>query len=133
MARMQPIGETAPARCLPAVAAAVLLSGCVAGGAAGPIVSRAAPGEYQVSVDGEAFRGTLRPGSAGAELTRHGARPVEGSEIRVTALAGLGPDQGLSAKRGARATCLEAGGRFNGTAIGHHDGGGVWVFPGGCA
>ncbi|VDC31705.1 hypothetical protein [Pseudogemmobacter humi] len=135
MTRPAPLSETARARCLPAAAAAVLLSGCVAGGTAAPL-SRLVPGEYQVSVGGDAFWGDVRPGAPGIELTAGGARPVPGHEIRIRPYAGfsgLGGDAGALAKKAARLACQEAGGRFNETAIGAHDRAGAWIFRGGCA
>lgn len=113
------------------LAAALLLGACVAQTGAMRSVSS---GPVSLTVDGQDFTADFREGRPGMELTRHGARAVQGREIRVTRTAALlRMDEGALAKRAARAGCAEAGGRFNETAIGGFDRAGGWVFPGGCA
>lgn len=116
------------------LAAALLLGACVAQTGAVRPAGGSIGGPVSLTVDGHAFAADIRAGRAGMELTRHGARPVQGQEIRVTrAATPLRMDEGAQAKRAARAGCAEAGGRFNETAIGGYDRAGGWVFPGGCA
>ncbi len=118
-----------------ALALPLALGACVQGASSGLAAQATAvqPGLHQITLDGMALQGEIRAGRAGLQLTRDGARPVAGNEIRVSRQGGLGRDQGALAKKAARATCETAGGRFNSTAIGGFDRAGGWTFPGGCA
>ena len=121
-----------------AALACLCLGACVGGGAGqgGKAAPAARPGVYQASVKGDAFLGEVRAAGPGKALTAAGAVPVLGHAVTVrnaTQFTPIGPDAGAAAKRGARALCAEAGGRFNEQAIGRHDGAGAWVFAGACA
>lgn len=125
------LNMTAPARSLPAVALALVLSGCAV--IHTPLPETVTPGRYQVQVDGQTLQGEVRPGPEGLQITVVGARPIGGQEIRVTTAGGLRNDQGALAKKAARATCAAAGGQFREKAIGKYDRAGAWAFAGGCA
>ena len=120
----------AATRRLSVMGMALALSGCAAAMITTAPPETVTPGLHQVTVDGRAFQGEVRPGPTGLQLTTLGARPVRGQEIRVGQLRN---DEGAVAKKAARATCHAAGGRFNDKAIGNFDRAGSWTFPGGCA
>lgn len=131
MALRATLSMTAPVRSLPAVAMALVLSGCAV--IHTPLPETVTPGLHQVQVDGQTIQGEVRPGPTGVQLTVVGARPIGGQEIRVTTAGGLRNDQGALAKKAARATCADAGGQFREQAIGKYDRAGAWLFAGGCA
>lgn len=89
-------------------------------------------GPQAVRLDGAEYAVAVAPGSAGVSLTRAGAVQVPGNTITVSGGA-MAQDTGAVAKRAAKQGCEQAGGRFNGAALGRYAGQGTWAFAGGCA
>lgn len=93
------------------------------------------PDAMPLELDDARYAVTIQPGAAGTGITAAGAGPIAGRTVRVTRLGTpLSQDEGLAAKRAARAECTRSNGRFNEVALGsYRSASGAWVFPGGCA
>jgi hypothetical protein len=122
-------------RAIPLFAALLAVSACGApmpngqGGKGG-----ARSGQQIVTLGGADFVAEVQPGNAGLVISKAGATAVTGQTVRVTRSgSALGAGDGKLAKQVAMAACGQAGGAFNGQAVGRVVAMGVWAFEGGCA
>ena len=91
-------------------------------------------GQQIVTLSGANFVAEVQPGNAGLVISKAGAVAVTGQMVRVTRTGSpLGAADGKLAKQVAQAACGQAGGAFNGQAVGRVVAMGVWAFEGGCA
>ncbi len=95
-----------------------LLTACVAPGPAP--MPLAASGPVAISQDGLGYLVDLQPIMAGAQI------------IVAADQGAMAMDQGLTAKRAAKAFCESRGATIDGCALGRFVAG-SWVFDGGCA
>ena len=94
-----------------------LLTACVAPGPAP--MPLAASGSVAISQDGLGYLVDLQPTMAGAQI------------IVAADQGAMAMDQGLTAKRAAKALCESRGAALDGRALGRFVAG-SWVFDGGC-
>ncbi|GHC58206.1 hypothetical protein [Neogemmobacter tilapiae] len=91
-------------------------------------------GQQIVTLGEASFVAEVQPGNAGLVISKAGATAVTGQTVRVTRSgAALGAGDGKLAKQVAMAACGQAGGAFNGQAVGRVVAMGVWAFEGACS